>query len=174
MTMRLVLIAHAATAATRATRFPADEEPEAFQSAGLLRRVDRSYTGPERRCVQTAAALGLDPVVDPALRDLDAGAWRGHRLDDVPDLAAWLAEPDFTPPGGEPLTGLLERAARWLDALPDGPARIAAITHPAVIRAIVLYVLDAPPAAFWRLDCAPLSQTYLSRNGGHWRVRLGP
>ncbi len=171
MTVRLVLIAHAATEATRAARFPADEDADPFEATDLPRRVDRVYTGPERRCVQTAAGFDLDAVTDPALRDLDTGAWRGRGLADVPESPAWLADPHFAPPGGEPLTALLERAAHWMDALPQ--ARIVAVTHPAVIRAIALHALQAPPAAFWRLDCAPLSRTHLSRNGGRWRVRLG-
>jgi broad specificity phosphatase PhoE len=182
VTVRLVLVSHAATAATREYRFPADEPLDAPGAAaaaaahGALRRVDTAYRGPEARCRQTAGALGLDTTADPPLADLDVGAWRGRTLTDLEadrpaDLRAWLTDPAAAPHGGESLAGLIERAANWLDGLPAGPARIAAITHPAVIRAAVLHVLGAPPAGFWRLDTVPLSQTWLSRHAGRWRLR---
>ncbi|MFB9836903.1 histidine phosphatase family protein [Actinoallomurus acaciae] len=183
MTVRLVLVAHAATEATRQARFPADDvslDPNGTAAAvaanGALRRITTACRGPEERCRRTAAALGLDAVTDPALADLDIGAWRGTTLteleaDHSADLFAWLTDPDATPHGGESLTGLLARVARWLNELPTGTARIAAITHPAVVRAAVLHVLGAPAAGFWRLDAAPLSQTWLTHHGGRWQLR---
>lgn len=174
MTVRLVLISHAPTAATRRAAFP-DDEP-AGAAAGSVRRIETAYAGPELRCAQTAAALGLDAAAEPALADLDLGDWRGRTLDELAadrpaDVSAWLADPDATPHGGESLSHLLERVDRWLDGLPAAPVRIAAVTHPAVVRAVVLNVLGAPPTAFWRLDVTPLSQTWLSRNDGRWRLR---
>jgi len=34
-----------------------------------------------------------------------------------------------------------------------------------------VYVLRAPPDAFWRLDVAPLSRTVLHAHDGRWSVR---
>ena len=182
MTVRVVLICHASTEATREARFPCDEALDlrgyeaAAACAGVLRRVWAACSGPERRCRQTAEALGLDAAPDPLLADLDTGAWRGRRLTDLEaespaDLYAWMSDPGQAPHGGEPVLDLLARTASWLDRLPDSPARIAAVTHPALVRAAVLHVLDAPPSAFWRIDAAPLTQTHLSRQGGRWRLR---
>lgn len=136
----------------------------------MLRRIDLAWRGPETRCRETAEALGLDAVADPALADLDLAAWRGRPLPEVPPeaLQAWMTDPHAAPHGGETLADLLIRVPRWLSDLPGG--RIAAVTHPAVIRAAVLYVLGAPPASFWRIDIAPLSQTRLSRHGGRWQL----
>jgi broad specificity phosphatase PhoE len=182
MTLRVALISHAATGATRAARFP-DDEPldthgtaDAAAAEGGLRRIERVYAGPEVRCLQTAAALGLEAAADPALGDLDLGSWRGHTLADIAalapaELSAWLADPDAASHGGETVSHLLERVASWLEALPAGPVRIAAVTHPGVVRAAVLHVLGAPPACFWRIDVTPLSQTWLSRHGGRWQLR---
>ncbi|MBB5156135.1 hypothetical protein [Saccharopolyspora phatthalungensis] len=39
-----------------------------------------------------------------------------------------------------------------------------------VIRAAVVHALQAPPAAFWRLDVAPLSHTMMSGNAGRWTL----
>ncbi len=182
MTVRLVLIAHASTSATRETRFPTDEPlnehgaATARAAAGALQRIDIAYRGPETRCEQTANALGLAATVNPALADLDLGRWRARTLNELArdhpiDLAAWLGDPGASPHGGESLRALTDRVARWLDRIPAGPTRLAAITHPAVVRAAVLHTLGAPVSCFWRLDTAPLSQTWLSRHDGHWRLR---
>lgn len=191
MTVRLILVAHAPTRATRAAGFPADEpltgqgHDAARAAAGGVAGVGRVGTvlrGPEARCAQTAAALGLTAesrppaVVEPALADLDTGSWRGLSLErvettDPAGLSAWLTDPAAAPHGGEPITALLARVAGFLAALPRAPCRIAAVTHPAVVRAAVLHVLGAPATSFWSLDIAPLTQTRLSWNAGRWRLR---
>jgi broad specificity phosphatase PhoE len=184
MTIRLTLITHASTSATQDARFPADEPLDAHgtevaartAAAGALRRLSRVFRGPETRCAQTAAALGLDAEAHPSLADLNLGTWRGRTLTDLEteapaDLGAWLTDPEATPHGGESLTALMERVAGWLDELPPEPARIAAITHPAVVRAAVLHTLGAPLACFWRLDSGPLTQTRLTHHGGRWQLR---
>lgn len=182
MTIRLVLVTHASTDATAEARFPGDEPLEArgadaaAAAKGVLRRVGRSFRGPERRCEQTASRLGLTAEPDPSLADLDLGAWRGRtpaglEADHPEDLVAWLTDPAAAPHGGESVAALVERVAGWLDGLPAGPERIAAVTHPAVVRAAVLHVLGAPATCFWRLDAGPLTQTRLSRHGGRWQVR---
>ncbi|HEY2762814.1 MAG TPA: histidine phosphatase family protein, partial [Pseudonocardiaceae bacterium] len=128
MATHLTLVSHAPTVATRAARFPDDEPPDehgtaqAGATSGALRRVDEARCGPELRCRVTAAALGVTPVLDPALADLDVGAWRGQRLAELADaesagLHAWLSDPAAAPHGGESLHDLLNRAAGWLDGL---------------------------------------------------------
>lgn len=181
MTVRLVLVTHAETAATRAARFPGVESltehgrSAAVSARGALRRIGHAWHGPEARCQETAAALGLIATAEPALADLDTGTWRGLTLAEVeaerPDgLLAWLTDPDATPHDGESIFLLVQRVGTWLGGLPARPARIAAVTHPAVARAAVLHVLGAPPSAFWSLDTRPLSQTWMSRHGGRWRL----
>ncbi|MGI5272466.1 histidine phosphatase family protein [Nonomuraea sp. CA-218870] len=180
--MRLVLIAHASTSATRRAAFAADESlshagrSSAKAALGALRRIRQASRGPEARCEQTSTALGLTAQLDLRLRDLDCGSWRGRSLEEVQaedpgGLVAWLTDPGAAPHGGETIDELLERVSAWRDALPHEPGRVAAITHPAVIRAVVLHTLGAPATAFWNLDVPPLSQTWLSWNGGKWRLR---
>ncbi|MBO2447596.1 histidine phosphatase family protein [Actinomadura barringtoniae] len=182
MATRLLLIAHAATEATKAARFP-DDEPvtetavaTARQAAGGIRRPGTVLCGPERRCLDTCAALDLAATAEPALADLDLGAWRGAEMPQIQSIDpegfhAWLTDPDAAPHGGESITALLARVEAFLDALPREPSRVVAVTHPAVIRAAVLRVLEAPARALWNLDAAPLSQTHLSWNAGKWRLR---
>jgi broad specificity phosphatase PhoE len=182
VTVRLVLVSHASTSATREARFPGDEPLDArgadiaASARGSLRRFDAVLRGPETRCAQTAAALGLEAVAHPSLADLDLGAWRGRTLADIEperpsDLLTWLSDPEATPHGGESLAALASRVSAWLDGLPSVPSRIAAVTHPAVVRAAVLHALGAPLAGFWRLDVAPLTQTWFSHHAGRWQLR---
>jgi broad specificity phosphatase PhoE len=178
-TTRLTLLRHAPTPAVRAGAFPRDEALDergtaAASAAGdRLARADAVWTAPEARARQTARAAGLAATVEPALRDLDVGRWQGMALGAIePDaLRAWYDDAACAPHGGEPLAALVERVGAWLrDRAGDG-TRTLAVTHAAVIRAAVVSVLDAPAAAFWRVDVAPLSRTVLHAHDGTWSVR---
>jgi broad specificity phosphatase PhoE len=180
VTVRLTLISHAPTTATHLARFAADEglgrSAPVDVAPGMFKRVDEIYCGPERRCVETADALGLMAVADPALRDLDIGGWRGRTLDDVEQadpqgLHAWLTNPAAAPHGGESLAELLDRAGDWLSQPRPDNARIVAITHPSIVRAVLVRILRAPAESFWLMDVGPLSQTRLTGAGGRWTLR---
>ncbi len=182
MPTRLTLICHGATAATRSGAFPADEPLEertlarAATLKPMIRRADRAWTSPALRARQTAAALGLDAVAEPTLRDVDSGRWAGRRLEEIqaeePDgVIAWLADPEATPHGGEALSALLGRAASWLDARAGDGGHGIAVTHASVIRAAILHALEAPASSFWRIDIAPLSLAELSHDGRRWAWR---
>jgi broad specificity phosphatase PhoE len=111
-----------------------------------------------------------------SLADLDLGAWSGRTLteletDHPEGVAEWLTDPAATPHGGESLPALIDRVGAWLKGLTTGPTHVAAVTHPAVIRAAVLHALGAPLTCFWRLDVPPLSQTRLTHHGGRWQLR---
>ncbi len=187
MTAHLLLLAHAATAGMRVAAFPRDDEPlDAGAAAGLgalrgkLRHADRRLVSPAARARETAAGLGLSPTVEPALADCDYGRWRGQTLAEIerrePEaVAAWLADPEAAPHGGESVAALLARVRLWLDAEAASRGVTLAITHPAVVRAAIIAAIEAPPASFWRLDVAPLSLARLSGHAGRWRlVSLGP
>ncbi|GAA1718826.1 histidine phosphatase family protein [Fodinicola feengrottensis] len=176
VTARLTLVSHAATAATRNAAFPLDESlerPESVTPSDRLRRVETIVCGPEIRCLATAERLGFEPTVESALADLNLGGWRGRTLADLQAsdpaaLLSWLTDPTAAPHSGESLTDLRERVTAWLDGV---SGRTVAVTHPAVVRAVVVHVLDAPLSAFWRLDVAPSSYTRLSRSGPSWTLR---
>src|SRR5262249_44845978 len=81
--------------------------------------VVRVYTSPLRRAGDTAAAIareqGLEVEVDERLVELDYGEWDGLALGDVAprDWAAWRADPEFAPPGGERLVDVTARVAAF-------------------------------------------------------------
>ncbi|MFC6299833.1 phosphoglycerate mutase [Pseudomonas sp. CCM 7893] len=179
---RLTLICHASTPAQKRARFALDEPLEmAWQSAALslagrFKRAPRLLCGPEVRTRQTAMLFGESPQVDAALRDCDFGRWQGMGLDEIqraePDaLQAWLTDCTAKPHGGESVAQLCERVGRWLQSLEQTPGHVLAVTHPFVIRAALLHVMQGPLAMFNRIDVEPLSSTELRFNGV-WRLRL--
>ena len=177
----LLLVRHAATSATRASAFPADEplddkgRAQAAACAAALPRHAEALTSPARRCRQTAEAAGLDALVEHAIAECDFGSWSGRSLADVNDsdpeaVRDWMLEPEAAPHGGESLEMFCTRIARWLDAQAELDGRVAAITHGEVIKAAVVHALGAPLLAFWRIDAAPLALTELHAHGGRWTV----
>jgi broad specificity phosphatase PhoE len=183
MVLRLTLIAHGATSATRRAAFPSDEELEerAIRKAAALKpklgRVDCVLTSPARCARQTADGLGLEAEADYDLRECDYGRWRGLSLGELAaadpgGLALWLSDPESAPHGGESLAALLPRVGGWLDRqIASGAKRQIAVTHASVIRAAILRVLAAPAPSFWRIDIAPLSRTVLIANEARWTLR---
>ena len=154
------------------------EETELAKVAGFgwnAPRTQQVLSGPERRAQQTAEALGLSAAVAAELRDCDYGRWNGVELAEVqvrePEhVAAWLTDTAAAPHGGESIVNLIGRVGRWLDRQRDAGHTIA-VTHPAVIRAAMVYALDAPLLSFWRIDVAPLTLTDLRFNGRVWTLR---
>jgi broad specificity phosphatase PhoE len=181
MTARLDLIAHGATEAARAGRFPDDDALEASSVIAVealssrLRSYGRVLTAPARAARETAAALGLGAEVETALRDCDYGRWRGLASKDVaarePDgFAAWLDDPAAAPHGGESLAALILRVSVWLAESLARDGATLAVTHASVVRAAIASALGAGPSAFWRIDVAPLSLARLSGRDGRWNL----
>lgn len=201
MDLRLLLISHASTAAQRAGRMPsnaADAEPldargiadaDAARARLALPRHATAFVSPAGCARETASVLELTAVVDPALADMNYGAWHGRKLMDIAsdapqDLAAWTRDPHAAPHGGESFNQLVIRVGAWLDALDLTAAAsvegntsagtsnrshtIIAITHAPLLRAAIVHALGAPPAVFSRIDIAPLSTVELRRSQRGW------
>jgi len=133
------------------------------------------FTAPAVAARQTAQALELAASVEPALADIDHGAWRGRSLVEVqasePEvLMSWILDPTLGAPGGETFASVQARVAEWIEAQAGSDRRILAVTHPMVVRAALAHVLDIPSAAAFRIDVAPLSRLTLSFNR-QWRFQ---
>jgi broad specificity phosphatase PhoE len=180
----LRLVASAPTPALRRAVFGGDDDLDegglraALAVAAALRvPAATSVCGPARAAVRTARAAGHDPVVDQALADCAYGRWEGRPLDAVlnaePDaVRAWLSDPGVAPHGGEAFTDVVARVGAWLDAHAGELGRIVVFTHSVVVRAALVHALDLPPAAFRRIDVAPLSVTRLRSRAGRWTLHL--
>jgi broad specificity phosphatase PhoE len=182
MPTRLTLICHGPTAATRGAAFPLDEPleegtSEQAKTLGLsLRRWDHAVTSPALRARQTADALSLNASVHPALRDCDYARWSGRKLADIQaahptEVAAWLSDPDAAPHGGESLLALMRRISVWMADRVHDDGHTIAVTHAAVIRAVIISVLGAPAKSFWCIDVEPLSLVNLRSDKRRWVLR---
>jgi broad specificity phosphatase PhoE len=178
---RVTLISHAPTSAVRQAAFPDDESIEEVARERIAGanwhggRTQRVCCGPEKRTRETAQALSLSATVDPVLRDCDYGSWAGRELSQLqveqPDeVVRWLSAPDAAPHGGESIRDLIVRVEGWL-AGQEKSGHTIGITHPSVIRAAVIAILEGPPQAFWRIDVGPLTLTDIRFNGRCWTVR---
>jgi broad specificity phosphatase PhoE len=177
--VRLILLCHGSTAATRAARFPLDEDLE-DRAIAKVRAIRGSFgantmakCAPSRCAVETAAELGLDAIVDERLRDCDFGRWKGRSISDVgreepQSLLTFMADPGAAPHGGESFADVLARASAWLDDLMTTPGKHIAVTHAPFIRAAILAAIGGKPEQGLRIDIAPLSCTELRSDGSRW------
>ncbi|MEU1513605.1 histidine phosphatase family protein [Streptomyces sp. NPDC005811] len=184
MTSRVTFVPPAMNDSLRRARFDdggsldAGGTARARAAAGSLPAAVRVLLSPSVRCRETAAALGLDGTEEPELAGLDMGRWRGLTLAEVgsaepQEVGRWLADPDAAPHGGESVADLCARVGRWLRAAAGTDGHTVAVVEPEIVRAVVVHVLGAPLAAFWRLDVPPLTATSVSGRAGRWNVRLG-
>ena len=140
-------------------------------------RSAQAFCSPAGAAIESGAALSLLANNDPALRDRECGSWTGQTLDQIaaaePErLAAWLNNSHSSAPGGESVAELVERAAAWLARQASLDGHVVAITHPAVIRAMLVAATEAPPTLWFRLDIGFGTRSLLTRNAGRWRIGL--
>ena len=177
---RLTLICRGRTTAGTAATFAGDAslaDGEAERIAALRARmpaIASLSSAPETATRQTAALLADGFAIDPDFRDLDLARWAGEAVESVgarePEaLALWRSDPEAAPHGGESIALLVERL--WLAANLRKSGHHTIVTHPAVIRAAVLAVLDAPAAGFWSIDVEPLALADLRSDGRRWALR---
>lgn len=187
MSVRVSLVAAARSSSLLGERFeddrPLDEagwHEVRFAAPALiaLGAAELRYCSPTPRSRATGDALGFAPLVQPALRDCGMGRWRGLTLADVTAhepaaVDAWLADPRSAPHGGEPLLAFISRIGGWLDTRPACDGAIVAVAEPAVVRAALVYALNAPPSSYWNVDVPPLSTVTLTGLPRRWSLRLG-
>ncbi|MFJ7270511.1 histidine phosphatase family protein [Streptomyces sp. NPDC099050] len=111
------------------------------------------------------------------LRGQDHGDWAGRTLDEVAGedpggLRRWMTDTAYAPAGGgESVEALIARVGAHLGALAPGTHR--AVVGQGVVRAAVVWALELPAAAFWRLDVRPGSVTALTGRSGRWNLLVG-
>jgi probable phosphoglycerate mutase len=175
-----LLVRHGETPLSVERRFSGTGDPDLSergiaQAAAIAERlsgldIDAVVTSPRARARATAEAigklLGLDPVVDDAIAETDFGEWEGHTFAEIskqwPDqMAAWLANPDVAPPGGESFTATFKRVGAWRQrAVETWPGKmVAVVSHVTPIKALVRDALDAPAHVLYRIHLDPASLT---------------
>lgn len=136
--------------------------------------VDRVVSSSLQRTRQTAAAAGLGHLpttIDDRWQEVDFGAYDDRRIADVmQDLgAAWLADVEYVPPGGESLAGLHRRVG---DALADlaeevQSSTVLVVTHATPVKSAVAWLLggDAEMIMRLRVNLASLTVFEVSPHG---------
>lgn len=178
----LTLLCHAATRSIREGAFSTPDEPldaGGFQKLARYKmpgpRPERMLTSPALAARQTADAVLASADVEPAIQDMDWGGWRGRTLGELHEtdegaLSVWLSNPAGGTPGGETMEHVMTRVAGWLEKQARSDARIVAVTHAPIIRAVIALALEVPASASFNTDIAPLSATSLSFNR-RWRLQ---
>lgn len=157
--MEICFIRHGATRGNEERRYVGARTDEGLSSAGkdgLLAvkaagrypSCGRIWSGPMKRCVETATLIyEKQPFIAEGLTEMDFGDYEGKRAEDLYGLApyeAYLASGGKTPfPGGEDMEAFRERTLaafdrltrRWqADACADGP--LALVCHGGTIMAL--------------------------------------
>ncbi|ORW07826.1 histidine phosphatase family protein [Mycobacterium kyorinense] len=151
------------------------------QADGLIDRlaglpIRAVVSSPLLRCRRTieplAGALGLQPVIDERLSEVDYGEWTGSKIADLTKEPLWAvvqAHPSAAVfPGGE---GLAQVQTRAVAAVRDHDRRLAdehggdalwlACTHGDVIKAVVADALGLHLDGFQRVTADPASMSVI-------------
>jgi len=122
------------------------------------------YTSDLRRCAWGAdllgARLGMEPVRDPGLRELDIGAWEGKTWAELMELypdqwQARLADiVNYRVPGGENLLDLQGRIMPVIDRIVKRHQgeEVLVVAHGGANRVILLDAIGAPLSALFNIE----------------------
>ena len=135
-----------------------DPLPLASALAPRLPRGAPLFSSPLRRARRLAEALAgeLSTTVnlDHRLCEIDFGAWEGCAWNDIDRRAldAWAADIlHFTPPGGESVAALRERAIDFADTTLSAHPDAVIVTHAGILRALVGHWEQMPPETWTKL-----------------------
>lgn len=190
---RIFLVRHGETDWNREGRFQGQMDiplngmglGQARSVAEALKEVslDRIVASPLSRAVETARPLGelkgLPVEVNRGFIEIGHGFWEGRTSGEVEVqwpglLETWHGQPErVTMPGGESLTDVQNRAWPALLRIAEGKGEnIAVFTHDAVLKVLLMKVLNCPIYSFWRFQLANASITLLELSDRGWRVQL--
>ncbi|HET7350801.1 MAG TPA: bifunctional RNase H/acid phosphatase [Marmoricola sp.] len=184
----LVLVRHGVTDHTRGKKFsgglassnpPLNDEGRAQARATgewlapLAGTFDALISSPVRRTHETAEILAdfldLEIVPEPAIAEMEFGAWDGMSFTEVhekyPDeISSWLGDLESAPHGGESFRAVEKRVVEGRDRILADFARqtVVVVSHVTPIKTLVADALGAPLDAVYRMELAPASVTVIS------------
>ena len=133
--------------------------------------INGLFFSPLERAAKTAEiignALGIKPVVEEGLIDIDYGKWTGKSLKEIEEsfpeeLKKWIARPQsFRFPAGESLRIVKRRAIEAIKRLSEKrDSKMLLVSHLSVLKVAVTALLDIEGAGFWRirLDTGGISE----------------
>ena len=143
--------------------------------------IDAIYVTPLQRTQQTAAPLaarlGLEPRIEPELREVFLGEWEGAKFRikvrerDPLAVQLWEEQRWDVIPGAETMDELAERVRRGVEriAAAHKDRRVAVFTHGGVIGTIMALATGGKTFAFVGADNASISHVVV--NGEDWILR---
>ena len=132
----------------------AAEAAERFADMGVL--IDRVYSSPLVRAIQTAEAIAPDAelIIDERLIEMDYGPYEGMDLNDpAPEVIEFFM--DFVnvpaPDGMEPLPAIVERLGDFLEEIKDEAAQknILISTHAIAMKGALEYLTPDSGGSYW-------------------------
>jgi broad specificity phosphatase PhoE len=133
------------------------------------------YSSPLKRTITTAEILahGKKISIRRELTEIDFGDWEGLTKEDIREKWPSLFEKmrqdpgPITPPNGESFSAMQERARRIFTEIAHAHPNetIAIITHDIIIKALVIFALQAPTSIYHHFQISPASLTILKFDG---------
>jgi broad specificity phosphatase PhoE len=186
--MRLYLVRHAEPAYPEDARTPRGREEAKALAARFARAgLDGVASSPLRRAVETAeptaAALGLEPAIEPWAREIEEWwipggpygeqpVWQvePERLRALDPGRPWYRQPPFDLPLLESEHVRLVAAADEFLARSAGVARLALFCHEGVALTLLAHLLGLPAPGVWGgFRLPPASVTTVEIEGGEAR-----
>ena len=172
--IKLVLIRHGATEGNKEHRYigrtdePLSSEAKEKLSAeaNCYPRIDRLFTSPMKRCIETAKIIYPDqkPVVVDPLREMDFGEFEGKNYEELNGdqrYQAWIdSGGTLAFPEGESREEFVRRCCAALEAVLQNQqeSHIAAVVHGGTIMAVLSALEQQQKAYFsWQVKpCTPV------------------
>ncbi len=139
-----------------------------------------AYRRTGQTALPTAQSLGLTPVVDARLNEIDNGALEGLPDEEVQQKYAdvWQAfvarKADFRFPGGETGGEVQQRLAQFLDEKRQQHPNenILCVAHDGLIRVMMCHILGLPvyQRGSFRIDFCGLVEITYQPNYGCWKL----
>ncbi len=172
---KLIIIRHAESEWNPVGRYQGLLDPDLTErgrkQAELLGRelkkhsLDVLYTSPLKRTLETARIigkhLGLEPVVDDRIREIDHGRWSGLLVEEVKkrfpeEFETWIKEPQKAKfEGGESLRDVFLRVKEFLEEVKENHRgqTVGVVSHTVPIRCMLCALLDVGLSKFWTFGC---------------------
>jgi broad specificity phosphatase PhoE len=146
-------------------------------------RVTSIFTSDLERAVETSlivgAACGVEPAMDPDLREVDVGVWSGKSHEEIRELypeewAAWSNGLDLRRGGGETYAELAERIERAVVRICATEARdpVLVVSHGGAIKSYVAKILGVSPEGLRALAGASNAGLTMIERDAAGRMRL--
>lgn len=144
----------------------------------------RVHVSPALRTIRTAEValetmgLGMEPIIDEELHELDSGDWvgavRSEKYTQAVQEQITKQGKDFKPPGGESMNDVGRRMLRWLNHNTDGgirdDGRVFVFTHGVAIRCLASALHGWTQSETYHTAAGNVSISLFKCENGRWRL----